>query len=97
MAGIGPHRLGSPAKMHCTSPAKKTGKKKGAPGMDNYYNNTRQLNDNLKAAKKAYQENRNPETKAALTEAKEMKRGGSFFATSGDIGRKRKLGEDYPG
>jgi len=25
MAGIGPRKLGSPVKMHCTSPAKKTG------------------------------------------------------------------------
>lgn len=57
--------------------------------------NTRALNDNLNAARADYQANRNPQTKAALQEAKDMKKGGSFFSTKGRV-TGRKLGEDYP-
>jgi hypothetical protein len=105
--GIGPQGLGaskSPAKMYgAKSPAKqirvnpssdsiKAAHKKGV-AQDT--KNTRALNDNLSAARTAYQANRNPQTKAALQEAKDMKKGGSSFATKGRVAN-RKLGEDYP-
>jgi hypothetical protein len=105
--GIGPQGLGaskSPTKMYgAKSPAKqirvnpssdsiKVAHQKGV-AQDN--KNTRALNNNLNAARADYQANRNPKTKAALQEAKDMKKGGSFFSTKGRV-TSRKLGEDYP-
>ena len=108
--GIGPRGLGaskSPAKMYgAKSPAKQTGKIRVNPSSDSIKSkhkkgvaqdtkNTRALNDNLNAARADYQANRNPQTKAALQEAKDMKKGGSTFSTKGRV-TSRKLGENYP-
>jgi len=108
--GIGPRGLGaskSPAKMYgAKSPAKQTEKIRVNPSSDSIKTahkkgvaqdtkNTRALNDNLSAARADYQANRNPKTKAALQEAKDMKKGGSTFSTKGRVSS-RKLGEDYP-
>ena len=108
--GIGPNNLGAPkgvGKMYgAKSPAKQTEKIRVNPssnsiqmrhkkGVAQDTKNTRALNDNLNAAREDYQANRNPQTKAALREAKDMKKGGSSFATKGRVSS-RKLGEDYP-
>jgi hypothetical protein len=108
--GIGPNNLGAlkgVGKMYgAKSVAKQTGKVRINPSSDSIKvahkkgvaqdtKNTRALNDNLNAARSDYQANRNPQTKAALQEAKDMKKGGSFFATKGRV-TSRKLGEDYP-
>lgn len=99
--GMGPQRLGAPKSM-----AKQTEKIRVNPSSDSIRakhkkgvaqdtRNTRALNDNLNAAQRDYQANRNPQTKAALEEAKAMKRGGSTFSTRGKV-TNRALGEDYP-
>jgi len=105
--GIGPQGLGaskSPAKMYgAKSPAKQIRvnpssdsiKSKHKKGVAQDTKNTRALNDNLSAARADYQANRNPKTKAALQEAKDMKKGGSTFSTKGRV-TSRKLGENYP-
>jgi len=107
--GIGPHGLGAsklPAKMYgAKSPAKQTEnptgdsiKSKHKKGVAQDTKNTRALNETLNAARSDYQANRNPQTKAALQEAKDMKKGGSTFSTKGSIAssKSRKLGENYP-
>ena len=105
--GIGPQGLGapksaakiygakSPAKQIRVNPSSDSIKVAHKKGVAQDTKNTRALNDNLNAARSAYQANRNPQTKAALQEAKDMKKGGSTFSTKGRVAN-RKLGEDYP-
>ncbi len=99
--GMGPQRLGAPKSIAKqtekirVNPSSDSIKSKHKKGVAQDTENTKALNDNLNAARRDYQANRNPQTKAALEEAKDMKRGGSTFSTRGQINN-RALGEDYP-
>lgn len=90
--GIGPRGLGaskSPMKMYgAKSPAKQTKSKEGVnstkpPG----YNKTKALNENLREAQTDYRANKNPDTKAALTEAKHMVKEGNYVTGGYVVGK----------
>ena len=87
--GIGPNNLGmSPLKVK-GGPG--NGKQSAAPGDVNKlekgtkshdaYKNKAELNAHLGEVTQAYRADRNPQTKAALTEAKAMAKEGTFFSS----------------
>jgi uncharacterized protein with PIN domain len=93
-----PSKMMSPAKQTekiRVNPSSDSIKSKHKKGVAQDTRNARALNDNLNAALADYRADRNPQTKAALQEAKDMKKGGSTFSTKGRV-TSRKLGEDYP-